>query len=94
MNTSRQHVSLNVQGMTCRSCATRVQKALMAVPGVESVSVDLAAKTAVVTGSELATKELVDAVQDAGYTASAAPEARPSSDGKSDNRVRSRCCCK
>lgn len=92
MNTSQQHVSLSVQGMTCRSCATRVQKALIAVPGVESASVDLAAQTVIVTGNELETKELVEAVQDAGYTASAAPEARPSRSGQTENNVRTGCC--
>lgn len=52
-----------------------VEKALTAVPGVESASVDLAAKTAVVEGSDVAAKELLEAVQEAGYTASEAAKA-------------------
>ena len=74
MNTSHQ-VTLNVQGMTCRSCAARVEKALIAVPGVECASVNLAAKNVVVDGSDIETKELLAAVQGAGYTASEAVKA-------------------
>jgi copper chaperone CopZ len=72
MNTSTQQFTLNVQGMTCRSCAAHVQRALAGVSGVEAANVDLPAKTAVVTGSDIEVRELLDAVQEAGYTASEA----------------------
>ena len=39
---------LNVVGMTCGSCAKRVDRALRAVPGVEEVEVRLRDKQAVV----------------------------------------------
>ncbi len=34
--------SLGIEGMTCASCVTRVEKAISAVPGVASSSVNLA----------------------------------------------------
>lgn len=72
MNTSTQQFTLNVQGMTCRSCAAHVQRALGGVAGVEAANVDLSEKTAVVTGSGIEARELIEAVQEAGYTASEA----------------------
>ncbi len=59
---------LKVEGMTCNHCKMRVEKALQAVSGVESVKVDLAAKEAVVTG-ETERASLVKAIVDAGYSA-------------------------
>lgn len=58
---------LKVEGMTCNHCKMRTEKALQAVPGVESVEVDLAAKEAVVTGNA-ERASLVKAVKDAGYS--------------------------
>lgn len=71
MNASNQ-IKLNIEGMTCRSCAARVERALADVPGVESARVDLAAKSATVQGAELELGELLEAVQAAGYTGSKA----------------------
>ncbi|KJR47989.1 Heavy metal binding protein [Desulfosporosinus sp. I2] len=59
---------LKVEGMTCNHCKMRVEKALQALSGVESVKVDLAAKEAVVTG-ETERASLVKAIVDAGYSA-------------------------
>lgn len=39
-------IKLTVEGMACSHCAAAVEKAVGAVDGVSSVSVDLAAKTA------------------------------------------------
>ena len=58
---------LKVEGMMCEHCKARVEKALQAVPGVQTVSVDLAAKTAAVTGCA-DVGALVKAVTDAGYS--------------------------
>ena len=57
-----------VQGMTCASCAGRVEKAVQAVPGVLGADVNLANEVATVTVStQTATDALVAAVQRAGY---------------------------
>ncbi len=63
--------SLRVQGMTCASCQIHVQKALEAVPGVTSASVNLMAHTAqITTASPVDTDTLIAAVRNSGYDAS------------------------
>jgi Cu+-exporting ATPase len=57
--------TLTIEGMMCAHCAAHVEKALNALPGVTAV-VDLAAKTAVVTG-DADDEVLKKAVADAGY---------------------------
>ena len=57
--------TLTIEGMMCAHCAAHVEKALNALPGVTAV-VDLAAKTAVVTG-DAGGEALKKAVADAGY---------------------------
>jgi Cu+-exporting ATPase len=57
-----------VKGMTCASCATRIEKALVKVPGVISASVNLATERAEVrTLTDVAPSTLSAAVQRAGY---------------------------
>ncbi|PKV45271.1 MULTISPECIES: heavy metal translocating P-type ATPase [unclassified Janthinobacterium] len=61
--------ALAIEGMSCASCVGRVEKALVAVPGVTEASVNLATEVARVTSSTpipLAT--LQAAVEKAGYT--------------------------
>ena len=63
-------IKLPIEGMTCASCVARVERALMAVPGVASAEVNLATETASVALAEGAAPEsLVAAVRDAGYEA-------------------------
>ena len=57
--------TLTIEGMMCAHCAAHVEKALNALPGVTAV-VDLAVKTAVVTG-DAGDEALKKAVADAGY---------------------------
>ncbi len=61
-------VELAVDGMTCASCVGRVERALAAVPGVTTASVNLATERATVTGIADAAA-LRKAVEDAGYDA-------------------------
>jgi Cu+-exporting ATPase len=61
-------LSFPIGGMTCASCVARVEKALMAVPGVISASVNLATEKANVEGdSTLQIDALSAAVKKAGY---------------------------
>ena len=61
---------LAVSGMTCATCALRVEKALRAVPGVLGATVNLATERATVQGlGALAPSALIAAVQRAGYDA-------------------------
>ena len=59
---------LPIEGMTCASCVLRVEKALKALPGVQSAAVNLATEEATVriaTGVDATT--LAEAVRQAGY---------------------------
>jgi Cu+-exporting ATPase len=63
-------VHLPVQGMTCASCVTRVEKALKNVDGVFDASVNLATESATVEidAARATLTRLGQAVSDAGYT--------------------------
>ena len=66
-----QVLELDISGMTCASCAGRVEKALGKVPGVERVSVNLASERAhVELLGQVDPNLLIDAVSQAGYYAS------------------------
>jgi cation-transporting ATPase V/Cu+-exporting ATPase len=76
-----QEVELAVSGMTCGSCAARVQKALGRQPGVEQANVNFATERATVVfdPAEVALDDLVAAVGKIGYgLAPAAPTGGPS----------------
>ncbi len=65
---SQQKLTIPVEGMTCASCVGRVERALAAVQGVTSVSVNLATETAMVDGFA-SRDDLVQTLADAGYPA-------------------------
>ena len=63
--TSQQFI---LSGMTCASCVSSVEKAILSVAGVSSTSVNLAERTALVSGNASSDK-IIQAVEDAGYQA-------------------------
>ncbi len=64
-------IELNIEGMTCASCVSRVERALKAVPGVVDATVNLASETArVETIGQVPSDALIAAVEKAGYSAS------------------------
>lgn len=63
---------LHIAGMTCASCVARVEKALLAVPGVRAASVNLATEKASVQGGA-GPDALAAAIRAAGYEATVAP---------------------
>ncbi len=68
---STQSINLDISGMSCASCAARIETALKAVSGVQNASVNLVTERAsiqVVKGLPVAT--LIAAIQQAGYAAS------------------------
>lgn len=66
------NVELNIGGMTCASCVSRIEKALMARPGVVAASVNLATERATVRVLEgVSDRDLTAAVEAAGYEANA-----------------------
>jgi Cu+-exporting ATPase len=61
-------ITLPVEGMTCASCAGRVEKALRAVAGVTDANVNLATEQATITlNGSGHTADLTQAVERAGY---------------------------
>ncbi len=63
-------VELNVEGMMCQMCVKHVREALEAIPGAKDVVVDLDAKAASVElPDDASAQTAVDAVNNAGYTA-------------------------
>lgn len=66
--TSLIQLNLPIEGMTCASCVARVERALAAVPGVASASVNLAtARAQLALAPSAALPALAEAVQRAGY---------------------------
>ncbi len=64
---------LDITGMSCASCAGRVEKALLAVPGVVAASVNLAtARARIESAATVRADTLAEAVKAAGYGASVA----------------------
>lgn len=66
---------LRLSGMTCATCAGRIEKVLRRVPGVAAVNVNLATETAfIATVADIDQATLIAAVERAGFGAVAAPE--------------------
>ena len=62
-------VKLNIEGMHCTGCSTRLEKVLNNVDGVESAKVSLEEKKAYIKYDEAQVneKELIEAIEDAGF---------------------------
>ena len=63
------HTHLLVKGMSCASCVSSVEKALLSVEGVQRAQVNLAEQSALVIANKSLAQELIQAVKDAGYQA-------------------------
>jgi Cu+-exporting ATPase len=75
---SARFVSIDIEGMTCASCVSRVEKALANIPGIEAATVNLATEQARIRLKVPApgiNQHIIDVIQKAGYDAkqSAAP---------------------
>jgi Cu+-exporting ATPase len=64
-------IELTISGMTCASCARRVERSLAKVPGVAAASVNLATERATVgyAAASVTPADLISAVERAGYGA-------------------------
>lgn len=63
-----QNISLPIEGMTCASCVGRVEAAIIKVPGVQSVSVNLTTERATIHVTEEVNRTaLIEAVHKVGY---------------------------
>ncbi len=78
--------TMNVTGMTCGGCVSKVTQALTAVPGVGHVDVSLPGKASVDFDEKLTSREhLQSAVKKAGYGVAAGQAATTS-------RTKGGCC--
>jgi P-type Cu+ transporter len=78
-------VDLAIEGMSCASCVSKVEKSLNAVPGVTRASVNLATERAhVELAGQVPLSDLIKAVETAGYEARSLDEAR--SDAKQETQ--------
>ena len=60
-------LAVGIQGMTCASCATRVEKVLKQLPGVTDAAVNLATETATISGAT-DTASVQRAIEKAGFS--------------------------
>ena len=64
----RDPLTVHIDGMSCASCVGRVERALLALPGVEGAQVNLATESARITGSPGA-GTVIEGLERAGYPA-------------------------
>lgn len=63
-----------IQGMTCAACASRIEKVIGKMEGVESVNVNLASEKMVLEGENLSESEIVSRVEKLGFKAIPQPK--------------------
>jgi Cu+-exporting ATPase len=65
---AQHRISVGIEGMTCASCVTRVEKAIRAIPGVSEASVNLGTETAtVIADANVGVTAIQQAIKKAGY---------------------------
>src|SRR5690348_6551702 len=64
-------IELSLEGMSCASCAMRIEKGLKKVPGVKDASVNFATEKAIVTydASQTGVEQMQQKVEQVGYKA-------------------------
>jgi copper chaperone len=68
-NEVMEHITINVEGMSCEHCVKAVTDAASALPSVTGVAVDLAAGTAALDydPEQVTEAEIKEAIEDQGY---------------------------
>nr|WP_309446306.1 heavy metal translocating P-type ATPase [Peribacillus butanolivorans] len=69
MSNHIKETSMQISGMTCAACATRIEKGLNRMEGVEEATVNLALEKSVITydAEKLSTQDFEKKIQDLGY---------------------------
>jgi copper chaperone len=67
--TMTETATYSVPGMSCGHCRSAITAEVSAVPGVETVDVDLDTKIVAISGENLDDAALVAAIDEAGYEA-------------------------
>ena len=81
----------SITGMSCAACATRIEKAVSKIQGVQSCSVSLLTNSLAVEGAA-SSREIIEAVENAGYGASVKSKSRAEADAttSTDDPLRDR----
>src|SRR6266496_524922 len=76
---NEEHTTLALEGMTCASCAMRIEKGLKKVPGVIDAQVNLATERATVTydPEQTGVEQMVQKVEAVGYKAMSLDQPAP-----------------
>ena len=78
-------IHLDVQGMTCASCVGRVERKLRKIPGVDP-AVNLPLESArVIVPADMTDEQIIETVNNAGYTASLKTEVRDAESEETTN---------
>ena len=78
-------IHLDVQGMTCASCVGRVERKLRKIPGVDP-AVNLPLESArVIVPADITDEQIIETVNNAGYTASLKTEVRDAASEETTN---------
>lgn len=69
MNSDTKTVSFPIEGMTCASCVSRVERTLKKIEGIENISVNLATEkvTFQISNKEISLEKIAGVIDDAGY---------------------------
>ena len=67
-----ERVTMQIDGMSCGHCVKAVRDALAELPGVQVERVDIGTATVAFDPAQTPRAQVVEAVRDAGYEASAA----------------------
>ncbi|MBN3455728.1 copper-translocating P-type ATPase [Mycobacterium sp. DSM 3803] len=84
MSTATEHVELQIGGMTCASCAARIEKKLNKLDGVTATVNYATEKASVQVAGEVTPAQLIEVVEGAGYTAQL-PETEPETEAGADD---------
>ncbi|BDY26179.1 heavy metal translocating P-type ATPase [Mycolicibacterium mageritense] len=84
MSTATEHVELQIGGMTCASCAARIEKKLNKLEGVTATVNYATEKASVQVAGEVTPAQLIEVVEGAGYTAQL-PETEPETEAGADD---------
>lgn len=64
----KEKYNLKIKGMACEDCAIHVREALLKMPGIESVTVNLDSESAIAEGeNSIPLSDFSDALDNAGY---------------------------
>ncbi|MFI9646049.1 heavy metal translocating P-type ATPase [Streptomyces sp. NPDC052040] len=84
---AQSEVELTIGGMTCASCAARVEKKLNRLDGVTATVNFATEKAKIVYAEGIAVGDLIATVEKTGYTAEAPPPPRPEGPGPREGRT-------